>query len=56
MSEKGKGAAVTLNKQDLRRSWFKWMASSEQSNSYERLQALLFCGSISNCQIGRAHV
>ena len=49
MSEKGKGAAVTLNKQDLRRSWFKWMASSEQSNSYERLQALLFCGSISNC-------
>ena len=33
MSEKGKGAAVTLNKQDLRRSWFKWMASSEQSNS-----------------------
>lgn len=43
------GNGVHLTKKDLRRSWFKWMASSEQSNSYERLQALLFCGSISNC-------
>lgn len=55
MSEEVKNTSTTeekgvhLTKKDLRWSWFKWMASTEQSNSYERLQALLFCGSISNC-------
>lgn len=40
---------IHLTKKDLRKSYLKWWFTTELSNSYERLQALSFCSSISNC-------
>ncbi len=40
---------VRLTKKDMRKSYLKWWLSTELSNSYERLQALSFCSSLSNC-------
>ena len=36
-----------LTKGDITKSWIRWFAYSEVSNSYERLQALAFCGAMS---------
>lgn len=40
---------VTLTKKDMTISYLKWYFTTEASNSYERLQALTFGASISNC-------
>lgn len=36
-----------ITKTDITKSWIRWFAYSEVSNSYERLQALAFCGAMS---------
>ncbi len=35
-----------ITKTDITKSWIRWFAYSEVSNSYERLQALAFCGAM----------
>ena len=35
-----------ITKKELRKSWFIWYLGAEVSNSYERLQSLIFCASM----------
>lgn len=35
-----------ITKKELRKSWFIWYLGAELSNSYERLQSLIFCASM----------
>lgn len=35
-----------ISKKELRKSWFIWYLGAEVSNSYERLQSLIFCASM----------
>ena len=35
-----------ITKKELRKSWFIWYLGAEVSNSYERLQSLVFCASM----------
>lgn len=49
MSENKTETRVQLTKKDMTISYLKWYFTTEASNSYERLQALTFCASISNC-------
>lgn len=43
-----KNVIANLEKKDLRKSFWRWVFTAEIPNSYERLQALSVCGSLSN--------
>ena len=41
-----KNYEITVDKKDIRKSWWIWYLGAEVSNSYERLQSLIFCASM----------
>lgn len=41
-----KNYEIKVDKKDIRKSWWIWYLGAEVSNSYERLQSLIFCASM----------
>lgn len=41
-----KNYEVKVDKKDIKKSWWIWYLGAEVSNSYERLQSLIFCASM----------
>lgn len=46
MEEKRKELEIKVDKKDIQKSWWIWYLGAELSNSYERLQSLIFCASM----------
>ena len=41
-----KNYEIKIDKKDIKKSWWIWYLGAEVSNSYERLQSLIFCASM----------
>ena len=46
MENLNKQTEKIITKKELRKAWFIWYLGAELSNSYERLQSLVFCASM----------